>query len=271
VGGTDPGCFIPTLLNETSDGERHVVLTQNALADGSYLDYLSFLYSDRMTTLTKEDSQRAFQEYLGDAQKRLQRDQQFPNEPRQIRPGENVRLADNRVTVSGQVAVMAINEKLFQTFMQNNPSVSFAMEESYPFASTYAQATPLGPIMELRVQEDQNALTAERAVQSVDYWRATAQQLLSDPATPEESDPRKAYSKMVSSQASLLLARNYAAEAEEAFRIANEICPSSPEAVFSLRQHARGPEALAGGHSGGRKCRACRAREPAVWRSFGAA
>jgi len=37
VGGTDPGRGIPTLLNETSDAERHIVITQNALADGSYL------------------------------------------------------------------------------------------------------------------------------------------------------------------------------------------------------------------------------------------
>src|SRR5438094_626452 len=51
VGGTDPGCFIPTFLNETSEGERHVVMTQNALADGSYLDYLNFVYKDRMNTL----------------------------------------------------------------------------------------------------------------------------------------------------------------------------------------------------------------------------
>src|SRR5258708_6021739 len=35
AGGTDPGCFIPTMLNETSDGEHHIVLTQNALADSS--------------------------------------------------------------------------------------------------------------------------------------------------------------------------------------------------------------------------------------------
>ena len=46
------------------------------------------------------------------------------------------------------------------------------------------------------------------------------------------SDPRKAYSKLVSSQAGLFLQRGYAAEAEQAFRIANEICPTSPEAVF---------------------------------------
>ena len=91
---------------------------------------------------------------------------------------------------------------------------------------------PLGPIMELNVRDEQNALTADRAAQSVDYWRAIAQQLLADSQTPEGSNPRKAYSKLVSEQAALLLNRNYTAEAEQAFRIANEICPSSPEAVF---------------------------------------
>ncbi len=30
VGGTDPGMFIPNMLNATSDGEQHIVLTQNA-------------------------------------------------------------------------------------------------------------------------------------------------------------------------------------------------------------------------------------------------
>jgi len=75
-------------------------------------------------------------------------------------------------------------------------------------------------------------LNAERAAQSVDFWRATAQQLLSDPETPDGSDPRKAYSKLVAEQAELFLDRKYPAEAEQAFRIATEICPSSPEAVF---------------------------------------
>ncbi len=232
AGGTDPGCFIPTMLNETSGGERHIVLTQSALADSTYLEYLGFLYGDQMTTLTKDDSQRAFQEYLADAQKRLQHDLQFPNEPKQVRPGEDIKMIENRVQVSGQMAVIAIKEKLFQTLMEKNPDASFAIEQSFPFESTYANATPLGPIMELRVRDEQNALTAERAAQSVDYWRATAQQLLADPETPDGSDPRKAYSKLVSEQAALLLNRNYNAQAEEAFRIANEICPSSPEVVF---------------------------------------
>jgi hypothetical protein len=117
VGGTDAGRFIPTLLNETSEGERRVVITQNALADGSYFDYLRFLYGDRMTLPTPEDSQRAFQDYTSDAQKRLAHDQQFPDEPKQVRPGEDIRSADSRVQVSGQVAVMAINERLFQMIL----------------------------------------------------------------------------------------------------------------------------------------------------------
>jgi tetratricopeptide (TPR) repeat protein len=234
VGGTDPGRFIPTLLNETAEGERHIIVTQNALADQTYLDYVSFLYGDRFGTLTKEDSERAFQDYLSDAQKRLQHDQQFPNEPKQIRPGEDIRMIDNRLQLSGQVAVMAINERLLQTLMQKNPNATFAMEESFPFNSMFADAAPLGPIMELRVRDEQSALTRERAAQSVDYWRTTTQQILSDPEARDSAEVLKSYSKMASSLGGLLSNRNYPAEAEQAFRFAAEICPYSPEAVFRL-------------------------------------
>ena len=231
AGGTDPGCFIPTMLNETSDGERHVVLTQNALADGTYLNYLRFQYADQIAMLTDDESQRAFQEYVADAGKRLQHDQQFPDEPRQIKPGEDVKMVDNKPQVSGQVAVMSINEKLFQMLMDKNPDASFAMEESFPFPSMYANATTLGPVLEMRA-DGQSVLTAERAAQSVDYWQQAAQQLLSDPEISADADPRKAYSKLVSSQAGLLQQQNFTTEAEQAFQIAIDLCPTSPEAVF---------------------------------------
>jgi hypothetical protein len=232
VGGTDPGRFIPTLLNETSGGERHVVLTQNAFADATYLDYASFLYGDRLGTLNKQDSERAFQEYMDDAQKRFQHDEQFPNEPKQLRPGEDVRMIDNRVEVAGQVAVMSINEKLLQALMNKNPDATFAIEQSFPFASMYADTRPLGPIMELRVQDEQNTFTRERATQSVDYWRTTAQQLLADAEAADAHSVRMTYGKMAAEQAALLLHHGYPAEAEEAFRLATQIGPASPEAVF---------------------------------------
>lgn len=232
VGGTDPGRFIPTLMNETTDGDRHVVLTQNALADNTYLQYVNFLYGDQLGSLSQEDSQRAFQEYLTDAQKRLAHDQQFPDEPKQIRPGEDIQMSDGRVQVSGQVAVMGINERLLTMIMDKNPDATFALEESFPLKSTYPNAVPMGPIMELRVPDSQTAFTQQTAAQAVDYWQSAATQLVNDPETPADSNPRKEYSKMASAQANLLGDHNFIPEAEQAFKAATEICPTSPEAVF---------------------------------------
>src|SRR6185436_2165553 len=98
-------------------------------------DYLNFLYAGQMNTLTQDESQRAFQDYVADAQRRLDHDLKFPNEPKQLLPGEDVRSEDGRTQVSGQVAVMAVNERLLQTLMEKNPELSFAMEESFAFKS----------------------------------------------------------------------------------------------------------------------------------------
>jgi tetratricopeptide (TPR) repeat protein len=240
VGGTDPGRGIPTLLNETSEGDRHIILTQNGLADATYLQYVNFLYHDQLTTLTSEETDRAFSEYLADAQKRLLHDQQFPDEPKQVRPGEEIQFVDGsngkRVQVSGQIAVMAINERLLQSIMDKNPDLSFALEESFPLRTTYGGAVPLGPIMELRAQNAQNAFTAELAAQAVDYWQAMTQQMISDPEAPAGSDPRKTYSHMAWSEANLLADHNFNDQAEQAYRLAMQLEPSNPEAVYGLSE-----------------------------------
>ena len=230
VGGTDPGCFIPTFLNETSEGERHVVLTQNALADGSYLDYLNFIYKDRMNALTPDDLQRAFQEYTADAQKRFQHDQQFPDEPKQMRPGEEFHMDENnKISVSGQVAVMTMNEALFQKLMDKNPDASFAIEQSFAFTSIYSNAAPLGPLLELRVQDTGDTLTTEHAAQSVGYWRGISQQLLSDPEAANSAEVRMAYVKAASEQAALFLDRQLTSEAGQTYEIAIQLAASSPK------------------------------------------
>jgi hypothetical protein len=115
--------------------------------------------------------------------------------------------------------------------MEKNPDMSFAMEESFPFKTMMPNATTLGPIMELGVQNEQNTLTPERASQAVDYWRATTQELLSDFDAIGSHDVRMSYGKLISSQAGLLLDRGYTGEAEEAFALANKIAPASTEVV----------------------------------------
>jgi hypothetical protein len=234
VGGTDNGRWIPELLNETGNGERHVILTQNALADGTYLDYLRLQYDDRLSNLTADDSQRAFQEYLADAQKRLEHDTRFPDEPKQLRPGEDVRGTENRIQVSGQVAVMSINEKLLQALMAKNSDTEFALQESFPLKGTYADALPLGPLMELRAKDGQNAFTPERASQWLDYWRNTTQQVLSDPEAVSASSTLKSYSHDTVSAANLLAEHKFTGEAEQAYRLAMQLWPENPESVSGL-------------------------------------
>jgi hypothetical protein len=236
VGGTDAGRWIPTLINETSEGERHIVLTQNAFADATYVEYLNFLYGDRLAALSQDDSNRAFQEYLSDAQKRLQHDQEFPDEPKQVRPGEQIMNTEGRIQVSGQVAVMSINEKLLQSLMEKNPEATFALQESFPFKSTYADARPLGPIMELRAPDGPNAFTPERAAESLEYWRTAAQKLLSEPAAAESQQTLKTHSHDAVAAANLLAAHSYISEAEQAYRLASQLWPANPEPIASLAE-----------------------------------
>jgi hypothetical protein len=127
---------------------------------------------------------------------------------------------------------MTINEKLFQALMAKNPDASFAMEESFPFSSMYGNASTLGPVMAMGVQSQDDTLTPERASSSVDYWTTAAQALLSNPDVPSDSDARKAYSKLISSQAGLLADHKFTAEAEQEFQLANQLCPGNPEAVY---------------------------------------
>jgi hypothetical protein len=229
VGGTDNGRWIPELLNESGDGE-HMMITQNAMADSRYMEWISTLYSDRMNVLTPEESQQAFAEYTADAAKRFQHDQQFPDEPKQVRPGEDIRFVDGKVQVSGQVAVMGINERLLQMLMQKNPDLSFAIQESFPLTSTYPNASPLGPIMELNTP---NAFTADRAAESVDLWRNRADQYLA-PGNSASSAALISYSHDATAAANLLAAHNFPAEAEQIYRLATQFVPDNPAATAAL-------------------------------------
>jgi hypothetical protein len=239
VGGTDPGRFIPTLVNETSAGEQHIVITQNALADSLYLDYIGFLYRDRMATLTQEEQTAAFNDYITDAKRRLEHDLKFPNEPKQVAEGENLSFKDEEIggdlIASGQISVMAVNERLLRRLMEKNPQMGFAVEESFPMKSTYPEATALGPILELRAAESGNELTAQKASQAVQYWRQTTQDIRSSPEG--EAFPVLAtWSKMAAAQANLFADHKLYAEAQETYQLAQQIFPGCPEATYGLAQ-----------------------------------
>ena len=272
-GGTDAGRGLPTALSKShADADPFFTITQNALADGRYLEYIREIYGQKIRTPTTNDSQNAFQEYLTDAQKRLDHDRRFPNEPRQIKPGEDVRIIDNRVQVSGQVAVMAINGLLAKVIFEANTDREFYIEESFPLDWMYPHLSPHGLIFKLN-REPLTALSEEVVMKDREFWTRQQRQMIGSWLTPdtpvkdvctfvhkifgrkdfsgfdgdrvfvETAYANKLYSKLRSAIGGLYAWRatdskspreqtRMKAEADFAFRQAFAFCPYSPEAVF---------------------------------------
>jgi tetratricopeptide (TPR) repeat protein len=141
---------------------------------------LGGIYPDReIYVASPDDSQRSFGEYMADSQRRLQHDVQFPNEPKQIRPGEDVHIEKNRMTVNGQVAVMAINGLIAKVIFDHNPKNEFYVEESMPLDWMYPHLTPYGIIMKINRQPlpdlSQDALDRDHQ-----FWKQYSTRLTGD-------------------------------------------------------------------------------------------
>lgn len=68
-GGTDPGRFVITAMQKSQvKADPFFTLTQNALADGTYLDYLRSMYGSEIYIPTADDSQKCFEDYYTDVQ-----------------------------------------------------------------------------------------------------------------------------------------------------------------------------------------------------------
>jgi len=170
-GGTDPGRFLVTALSEShADGKPFFTLSQNPLPDVTYLHYLRAMYGGKIYTLTDEDSQKSFQDYKTDAQRRRSHDQQFPNEPRQLKPGEDVRQDSNgQIQLRGQMNVIGIRELLTKTIFDKNPDREFYIEESFPLDWMYPHLEPHGLIMKIN-RQPLTGLSDEIVKQDRDYW-----------------------------------------------------------------------------------------------------
>ncbi len=170
-GGTDPGRFAVTALMEShSNGKPFFMLSQNPLADGTYLKYLRSMYAGKIYTPTDEDLQKSLQDYTADAQRRLAHDKQFPNEPKQIKPGEEVKLDSNGlIQMSSHMNVIEIRELLTKTIFDKNPDREFYVEESFPLDWMYPYLEPHGLIMKIN-RQPLPELSDEIVQRDRDYW-----------------------------------------------------------------------------------------------------
>ena len=237
---------------------------------------LGGVYPDReIYTATPDDSQRCFQEYMTDAQRRMQANQ--------LKPGEDVKIVDNRVQVSGQVAVMNINGLLTKVMFDHNPKNEFFVEESFPLDWMYPYLTPFGVIMKIN-RQPLPSLTEDIYNRDHQFWKQFSKRMTGDIIdydTPlkqitdwiektylqhdfngftgdrrflHDEDAQKSFSKLRSSIAGVYAWRlgpfcppeyrpkseaayqRLLKEADFAFRQAFAFCPYSPEAVFRYAQ-----------------------------------
>lgn len=144
---------------------------------------LGGVYPDlEMVISSPEASQKCFQEYLKDAEIRAKHDQQNPNAPRRLRPGEDVKVVTDsggmqRVQVSGQVAVMAINGLITKDMFDKNPGNEFYVEESFPLDWMFPHLTPFGIIMKINRQPVPE-LTDEVCQRDHEFWAQFSSRLI---------------------------------------------------------------------------------------------
>ena len=136
------------------------------------------LYPDlEILTPTVEDAGKCFNEYVNDAARRYQL--------HQIRPGEIVvPTPDGRFSVSGQVAVMAINGLLTKVIFDKNPDHEFYVEESFPLDWMYPHLTPFGIIM--KIERNPVAELSEDAIQrDHEFWSQYSERFIGNWITYE--------------------------------------------------------------------------------------
>jgi hypothetical protein len=264
-GGTDPGRFIISALCESQiEGKPFFTVTQNQLVDRAYLDYLRVMYGNRIHIPSTNDVQKAFENYLEDANERLKRGQ--------LKPGEDVRVVNGRVTVSGAVAVMQINGLLAKNLVDQNPQRDFFVEESYALDWMYPYLAPHELIFQLN-RQPLPAISEREVAKDQEYWKKLTEEMLGnwlsettsvnticefaqkygpgkhlddysgDKAFAANASARKCFSKLRTAMAGLYAWRMEQAQASEerermyraadlAFRQGYAIYPSSPEAIY---------------------------------------
>jgi hypothetical protein len=172
-GGTDTGRFIITALQKSQvRAEPFFTLSQGALPDAGYLEYVRGMYGGRIYTPTDEDLEKTLHDYTEDAAERRIKNQ--------LKPGEDVIIgADGKVQVSGQMARIQVKGLLATITFDKNPGREFYFEESVPFDWMYPYLEPHGLIFKIN-RHALPGLSDPIVKQDHAYWRSLVGPMLGD-------------------------------------------------------------------------------------------
>lgn len=230
-GGTDAGRFVPTYLAYAVGFRPDIcVLTQNALADPTYMNVERDLYGEQLWLPTADEVRTAFTDYT-DAVLAGQRTSRG-----------KITEVNGRVQISGSAAVMEICEELARQIWERNPERDFYLEESYRMPWMDAVLEPAGLAMRLRREAEGRDLAIDRA-RNDDFWDWMVRRLITRAGYGRDFAAQKSFSKLRSSQAGIYARNGQAEAAERAFGEAMALFPISPDALFRYLQESLLPQA----------------------------
>ncbi len=224
-GGTDPGRFVPTYMIFSAELRPDLyLLTQNALADATYLATLRDLYGDEIYIPDLLGGNRAFRA--------------FADEQRIFDPGAFRRLmgGGGNMQISGVDQVMEVNKFLSRDiFEANRASHAVYLEESFLLDWMTPYLRPHGLIFKLEAEPV--TLGPEDMQQDLRFWEAFIEHTQQEPrwSRYRRTLPAlKTLSKLRLSQAWNYYERGHWDMASHAAEQALKLYPSSPEAVFKV-------------------------------------
>ncbi len=223
-GGTDPGRFVPTYFIFSAHCRPDIYLiTQNALADNTYMSFLRDFYGNDIWIPAMHDLNVAFQTYVQSVQQG------------RVPGGAQVAVRDGRVEVQGIEGVMMVNAILTrQIFDHNKYKHPFYVEESYPIDWMYPYLEPHGLI--LRMHPKPIEISEERIRDDMAFWAWYTERLTQNPRFQRDIVAQKTFAKLRAAIAGVYAFRDRAAEAETAFQQAIKLHPLNAEAYYRLAE-----------------------------------
>lgn len=240
-GGTDPGRFVPTYMifvesfakpehrywkGRDFDRRDLYLITQNALADSTYMEYIRDHYTDR-----RPSTYNWFERWLGRDKAYPARTIQIPDDAQyneifrivceelQRQPGSGVTILQDdkgmqRVGAEGVNAIFAINGAIARDiFEKNKQNHTFYVEESFPLNWMYPYLEPFGLIMKLN-KEPIAKIPDEVVRKDMAFWTDYTSRLLADPRFLDDIVARRAFAKLRASIGGLYAFRGMNKEAE---------------------------------------------------------
>jgi tetratricopeptide (TPR) repeat protein len=179
------GVKLPVLIQKAVEQDQTsnlVVRLNRRLLEEAYPDEiaksLGGVYPDtEIHTSTMSELRVCEDGYTHDAALRYQHDHEHPNEPHQLKPGEDVVADDSgRLSFGGILVVMGINSYVTKSMFDANPDHEFYVEESYPMDWMYPNLLPFGVIMKVNRQPVE--LTEADMMRDHEFWSQYSTRLI---------------------------------------------------------------------------------------------